>query len=149
MDCLRHQHRQTSNDWNFNIKAYSNETALLKSGVISITDPPPRGFKDYNSFHLLKSTLIDFILNQNKLTDHQKYLHSGKTIHSSHRFTYPGTSSHQILLLSAHAYRHFAWELQSDSQCVHHGVSSGVLSGMGVYALAGGSTCMSVHLLGM
>ena len=28
--------------WWSNIKAYSNETALLKSGVISITDPPDR-----------------------------------------------------------------------------------------------------------
>ncbi len=34
-------------------------------------------------------------------------------------YTSLGTSSMQILLLSAHACMHFAWELQLDTKCVH------------------------------
>ncbi len=34
-------------------------------------------------------------------------------------YTSLGTSLMQILLLSAHACMHFAWELQLDTQCVH------------------------------
>ena len=44
------------------------------------------------------------------------------SLHTQKADTHTGTSSHQILLLSAHAYIHFAWELQLDNQCVHHGV---------------------------
>ena len=42
-------------------------------------------------------------------------------LHTKKALTHTGTSSPQILLLSAHAYLHFAWELELDSQCVHHG----------------------------
>ncbi len=40
-------------------------------------------------------------------------------LHTQKAYTHTGTSSSQILMLSAHAYMHFAWELQLDSQCVH------------------------------
>ncbi len=43
-------------------------------------------------------------------------------LHTQKAYTHTGTSSPQILMLSAHAYMHFACELQLDSQCVHHGV---------------------------
>ncbi len=43
-------------------------------------------------------------------------------LHTQKAYTHTGTASHQILLLSAHAYMHFARELQLDSQCVHHDV---------------------------
>ncbi len=38
---------------------------------------------------------------------------------SKKAYTSLGTSYMQILLLSAHACMHFAWELQLDTQCVH------------------------------
>ncbi len=42
------------------------------------------------------------------------------TTETYHRLIYPkGTSPMKILLLSAHAYMHFAWYLQLDTQCVH------------------------------
>ncbi len=34
-------------------------------------------------------------------------------------YTSLGISSMQIILLSAHACMHFAWDLQLDTQCVH------------------------------
>ncbi len=40
-------------------------------------------------------------------------------IHIQKVYTSLGTSSMQILLVSAHAYMHFAGELQLDTQCVH------------------------------
>ncbi len=43
-------------------------------------------------------------------------------LHTQKACTDRGTSSPQILLLSAHAYMYFAWKLQLDSQCVHSGV---------------------------
>ncbi len=41
-------------------------------------------------------------------------------LHTQKAYTHTSTSSPQIPMLSAHAYMHFAWELQLDSQCVHH-----------------------------
>ena len=43
-------------------------------------------------------------------------------LHTQKAYTHTGTSFPQILLLSPHAYMHFAVELQLDSHCVHHGV---------------------------
>ncbi len=40
-------------------------------------------------------------------------------LHVQKAYTSLGTSSMQILLLSAHTYKHFALELQLDTQCVH------------------------------
>ena len=40
-------------------------------------------------------------------------------LHTQKAYTHIGTSSPQIHLLSAHAYMHFARELQLDSQCAH------------------------------
>ncbi len=40
-------------------------------------------------------------------------------LHVQKAYTSLGTSSMQILLLSAHACMHFAYELQLDTQCVH------------------------------
>ncbi len=39
-------------------------------------------------------------------------------LHVQKAYTSLGTSFMQILLLSAHACMHFAWELQLDTQCV-------------------------------
>ncbi len=50
-----------------------------------------------------------------------KTIHFDKTtgLHIQKAYTSLGTSFMQILLLSAHACMHFAWELQLDTKCVH------------------------------
>ena len=40
-------------------------------------------------------------------------------LHTQKAYTHSGTSSNLFLLLLSHAYMHFAWELQLDTQCVH------------------------------
>ena len=47
------------------------------------------------------------------------HFHLVTGLHIQKAHTSLGTSSLQILLLSAHACMHFAWELQLDTQCVH------------------------------
>ncbi len=70
-----------------------------------------------------------------------------RILHTQKAYTHTGTSSHQILLLSAHVMEITCSTNEGRVSLARHNMHEQVAKSL-VYALAGGTTCMSVRLFG-